>query len=77
MLGFRLIKSSAGRDDLRHICPLRLRNIATTKAAREDTSDLGTSGSQIGRVWVCGRIGSQQRIDVIIHRTAGCRYKYR
>jgi uncharacterized BrkB/YihY/UPF0761 family membrane protein len=53
-------------DDLRHICPLRLRNIATTKAAREDTSDLGTSGSQIGRVWVCGRIGSLQLVGFFL-----------
>ena len=71
-----LTKSRADRYDLRQICAVRRRNITTTKAGHEDTRDLAASGFHIGRIWACGRIGSQQRIHVIIHRTAGCRCKH-
>ena len=59
LVGINLTKPRAGHDDLRHIGAIRPSNIAVTKALRQYTRNFAASSSQIGRIWVRRRIGSQ------------------
>src|SRR5664279_6558403 len=50
LVGIRLTKSGAGRDDLRHIGAVWPGNIAIANALRQDTRNFAAGSSQIGGI---------------------------